>query len=230
MPMRTRWLYGIVRLSKHVSSCLSALLSCRFCVGFMVLHRRNQNDNVSPWLWGADMTTLKAAAVWILVFWGMSFAALAFDLKANKEDVRKALELYTSCSKNCAVELAEKLGNESIDQILETVGYTAAAKSDTSKKVKVLAFYAFLRSAYSRGKSVVKTHAVCAQSCDQLNDAIVTLGRAGLLGPMVRGDKLDEAALSRPEIWEAYVKFVNPIQLPAEHRSEEWWKFIRSLS
>lgn len=177
------------------------------------------------------MGAIKTAAVAILTSWGLLSVAHAFDLKANKEDVRRALELYTSCNKTCAIELAEKLGNESVDQVLETVGFTAAAKSDaTSKKVKVLAFYAFLRSAYGRGKSVVKTHAVCAKSCDELNAAVVTLGRAGLLGPMIRGDKVDETALTKSEIWEAYIKLVKPIQLPAEHRSEEWWKFIKSLS
>jgi hypothetical protein len=168
--------------------------------------------------------------VLILSLLSCASAASAFDLKANKEEVRKALELYTACNKSCAVELAEKLGNESVDQVLETVGFTAAAKADAvSKKVKILSFYVFLRSAYYRAKSVVKSHAACARNCDQLNEAVVALGRAGLLGPMIRGDKVDEAALSKPEIWEAYMKYVKPIQLPAEHRSEEWWKFIRSL-
>jgi hypothetical protein len=153
----------------------------------------------------------------------------ALDLDANRAELEKALADYTTCNSQCAKELSKKIGNESVDQILETVGFIEGAKSDKiSKKLKVLAFYAFLRSAYERGKTVVRTHKVCANRCDALNQEIVTLGRAGILGPMLRGKEVDSVALSRAEIWDAYLKYVKPIELPAEHRSEEWWKFIQS--
>ena len=155
----------------------------------------------------------------------------AFDLQANKEDVRRALQGYTSCNSSCAVELAEKIGNESVDLGLETVGFLASARStEVSKKVKVVMFYALMRSAYERSKKVISTHAVCASKCDELNKEIVSLGRAGLLGPMTRGEQVNETALNKPEIWNAYLRFVKPVQLPAEHRGEQWWRYVKSLS
>jgi hypothetical protein len=177
----------------------------------------------------------KAAAQSILfaiVLSPLMFAqAVAFDLQTNKEDVRRALEVYTSCNGSCALDLAEKIGNESVDLGLETVGFLASARStDVSKRVKVVMFYALMRSAYERSKKVISTHAVCTNKCDELNQEIVTLGRAGLLGPMTRGEQVNEAALNKPEIWNAYLRFVKPVQLPAEHRGERWWRHIESLS
>ena len=64
----------------------------------------------------------------------------------------------------------------------------------------------------------------------ELNQEIVTLGRAGFLGPMTRGEQVNEAALNKPEIWNAFLRFVKPIQLPAEHRGEQWWRYIELLS
>lgn len=157
--------------------------------------------------------------------------AVAFDLEVNRTELEIAFTKYTECNSGCAKELALQIGDESVEEALETVGIIEGTKSKKiSKKLKVLGFYAFMRSAFERGKEIVNANNVCANQCDALNKEIVTLGRAGLLGPMLRGEEVNSEALSKPEIWDAYLKFVKPIELPAEHKGDEWWKYIQSLS
>jgi|ERR1043166_5316612 hypothetical protein len=151
-----------------------------------------------------------------------------YDPKIDQQALQMALDQYTSCQKACAVGLATDFFNAGVEGGLKLVG--AAATFSKDKKVGALAFYAAARGIYQSGKKVIETEATCSGSCDDLNKEIVALGRAGLLGPMLKGGKVDKDALDNARVFNAYIKYIKPIPLPAEERSKEWWKYIQSLS
>jgi hypothetical protein len=158
-----------------------------------------------------------------------SAPVLAYDPKLDEAALTTALQKYTSCSTDCAKQLGLQILNESADVGLKAVG---AIKSNDSapNAIKVATFYVLLRSIYESGKKIGANNVACYQTCDELNKEIVTLGRSGLLGPMLKGGKLDESTFDSPKVIDAYQKFLKPVQLPAEERGSAWAKYIASLS
>lgn len=155
--------------------------------------------------------------------------ANAYDAAVDKAALKTALQQYGSCSGDCAAALVPLILNASVDVGLKTLG-TMKATEKASKMVKYASFYALIRMINETGAKVLKEHKACYETCDSLNKEIVELGRAGLLGPMLKDGKIDEAAFSNQRIIDAFTKFLKPIQLPAEEKGEAWAKYISSLS
>ncbi|WP_187640171.1 hypothetical protein [Bosea sp. F3-2] len=159
---------------------------------------------------------------------GLSPGARAQAEKIDNASLEADIAAYSSCQATCAKDLAKQLLDSGIDITLTTVGYVQG--SNKSDKLKVLTFYAYVNRVIASGQKVVGSNAACYQTCDGLNQAIVTLGSLGALGPMKRGQRVDPAILQNPKVIEAYKKYIKPIQLPAEQRSREWEKFVSSTA
>jgi hypothetical protein len=168
---------------------------------------------------------LAAAAICVLA----PVSALAYDPSVDRAALKAALQKYTSCTSDCAAELGLRILNESVDVGLKTVG-AIKANASAPNAIKYASFYVLLRSVYESGKKIINSNAACYSSCDSLNKEIVELGRAGLLGPMLKGGNVEESTFNNPRILDAYQKFLKPIQLPAEERGAAWAKYIASLS
>jgi hypothetical protein len=81
--------------------------------------------------------------------------------------------------------------DEGATTVLGGFGAMQSQKSpDVPKSIKRIGWFAFASFLYKSGKKIVGENAACYQSCDGLNEEIVRLGRAGLLG---RVDEFDQA-------------------------------------
>ncbi|MBX5157669.1 hypothetical protein HJB89_11100 [Rhizobium sp. NZLR8] len=158
----------------------------------------------------------------------LASSSFAQDASAYKKELRSALESYTACTTSCSATLAADIIDKGVDMGLKTVG---ALKTSSSKdSVKYVTFYVLMRSIYDSGAKLINDNAACYNTCDSLNKEIVELGRAGLLGPMLKDGNIDEATFTNQRILDAYQKFVKPIQLPAKEKGPDWDNFIKSLS
>lgn len=162
-----------------------------------------------------------------LMFVGNLYAE-EYSTEIAKNELETALNNYTSCTESCASELGNMIFSKAPSVVLTAFGVMKGSESDNPNSIKVLSWIAFLQYVHNTGKTIVNENAACYQSCDKLNDDIVRLGRAGLLGPMLKGNNIDVDALSSSEAFSSYLKFVKPIQLPAVHRDEKWWKELQS--
>jgi hypothetical protein len=160
-----------------------------------------------------------------LVLSHTSLYSQQIDTKALKAQIAG----YGSCQEACAQDLAADLLNATPDAALKIVAYLKAAPK-TSTKLQLLSFVVLAKGMLETGKTIVKDNVACYRTCDELNTAIVTLGRSGALGAMKRGEQISPSILDDPAVLDAYSKFVKPLKLPAEQRSKEWEKYISSLS
>jgi hypothetical protein len=149
--------------------------------------------------------------------------------RIDKAKLKAAIEQYSGCQTTCAEDLAVQLVDSGVDVALSTVGVIKSSPK-LPNALKVLTFYAFARNVYTAGGKIINDNAACYQKCDDLSKAIVTLGRAGALGPMKRDEAIDPEILKNAKVLDAYQQFIKPIPLPAEERSKEWGKYIESLS
>jgi hypothetical protein len=158
---------------------------------------------------------------------------LAVDFAAGADIDRVALERaitkYSTCQAGCAGDLAKQLAGAAPNAVLTVLGQMKAADK-TPKSLAILTAWVTFKSLYDAGAKIVDDNAACYQSCDKLNAEITALGQSGALGPMLKGNEVDPAILNNTKVFDAYMKFVKPIPLPAEERSTEWGKYISSLS
>jgi len=160
-----------------------------------------------------------------------SMGAIAQVSAEQQTALKVSLESYSSCNAGCAAEVAKTMGNEGVDAFLGFVGASAVKSTDKNKMLRMATWFVFMRSVYESGKKVVSTHAVCANTCDAMHADIVTLGRAGVLGPLLKNGKVDEQLLNNPKVLETYLKYVKavpPEQLPWQFHNQSWWKKIAS--
>jgi hypothetical protein len=153
--------------------------------------------------------------------------AYADDAAIDRAALKLAFQSYGSCNQDCAESLAVDILDEGVNTGLGAVG--AIKLTNASDIVKYATFYALIRSIVRSGEKIVDNNKACYTACDALNKEIVALGSAGLLGPMLKGGKIDESALTNQKIIDAYQKFIKPTQLPAEEKGPNWDKYIKSL-
>jgi hypothetical protein len=162
-----------------------------------------------------------------------SMGAAAQVSAEQQQALKVSLESYSSCSAGCAAEVAKAVGNEGVDTFLGFVGAIAVKSTDKNKKLRIATWFVFMRSVYESGKKVVSTHAVCANACDAMHSDIVTLGSAGVLGPLLKKGRVDEQLLNNPKVFETYQKYVKPVppeQLPWQFHNQSWWKKVASTA
>lgn len=175
----------------------------------------------------------------LLVFPVTTISASPWKAVIEKEALRKALQEYTECNQNCAIELATIIIDKGIDQAIDLVASIPNISSEKNKntsaeknkKLRIALFYALARRSAERGEKIMSSHGACSNSCDKLNSDIVELARAGALGPMLKDDKVDPEIFKNQRILEIYLKYVKPIppnQLPWTFHNDEWWKKIGS--
>lgn len=158
-----------------------------------------------------------------------SMGAVAQVSAEQQQALKVSLESYSSCNEGCAAEVAKTIGNEGVDAFLGFVGASAIKPTDENKKLRMATWFVFMRSVNESGKKVASTHAVCAARCDVMHADIVTLGRAGVLGPLLKDGKVDEQLLNNPKVLEMYLKYVKPVppeQLPWQFHNQSWWKKV----
>ncbi len=180
------------------------------------------------------MTNIRLIST-VFVFLGLLFHAVPrdaiaaeYDSNVAQAELVKALERLNDCNKGCAIELRSMIFDGVAKATLGHFGAMKTQESKASKKIKVLTWYVFIQFLYETGVDTLEANKACYESCDKLSQDIIRLGRAGLLGPMIRGQSVDYDALANGEVFKSYLKFIKPIELPAEHRSKDWWKAISS--
>lgn len=170
----------------------------------------------------------------ILVLMILASSGAAAQVSAEQQQALKvSLESYSSCNAGCAVEVAKTMGNEGVDTFLGFVGASAVKSTDKNKMLRIATWYVFMRSVYESGKKVASTHVVCANKCDAMHADIITLGSAGVLGPLLKNGKVDEQLLNNPKVLETYLKYVKPVppeQLPWQFHNQSWWKKVASTA
>lgn len=159
---------------------------------------------------------------------GWSSGIFAQAEKIDHASLEADIAAYSTCQTACAKDLAKQLLDEGVDITLATVGFVKG--SNKPDKLKALTFYVLMNRILASGEKIITSNAACYQSCDALNQAIVTLGSSGALGPMKRGQRVNPAVLQNPNVLDALQKYVKPIPLPAQQRSREWEKFVSSTA
>ena len=165
----------------------------------------------------------------LLVTIGMSPNSLAQkpDFKVEKAELATALSNYSQCNASCSAEVVGNVWDQGVDVSLAFV--SALAATPTGRKAALAAWYVFARTTYQGAGKVVSSHGACANTCDAMYADIVTLGQAGVLGPLLKDGKVDEAALTNPKVLDAYLKHVKPVpsgKLPWQFHNQAWWDKI----
>jgi hypothetical protein len=159
--------------------------------------------------------------------------AASYDPTIEREQLQRALQQYTQCNQECAASLAGTIINSSVEEAVDLIAATKGLSTTTNKGMKAALVYGLFRRSYERAEKIVSSHGACSSQCDAMSADVVTLGRAGLLGPMVKGGKIDTAALESPEGLKVFLKYVKPIdpnKLPWQFHNEQWWKRIQNTA
>ena len=166
--------------------------------------------------------------------YGQEFSSLRSDAHAGpieqhlndwREELEFQLEKYTDCQGACASEMAKALTHEFIEAGLAIIGL-----STDSTIIRSFAGYTLARRVWIRGEEIISESGLCARSCDELEEAIVELGRAGLLGPLISEGPIDPETFSEPamlELWLEHVPPIDPRELPATFHNDIRWDEIQ---
>jgi hypothetical protein len=175
---------------------------------------------------------MRRIVILALLMTALGAPAISEEYKVSiaQDELKKALEKYSSCQGGCALELSKMIFEGVPTTVVSGFGAMAAQEASIPDSIKVLTWVAFAQYLYNTGEKIVDDNKACYESCDALNSEIIRLGRAGLLGPMLRGDSIDLEALKDGAVFRAFLQFIKPIELPAEHRGKEWWDLVRSTA
>jgi hypothetical protein len=157
-------------------------------------------------------------------------SAVGYEAAVEKQALRTALEQYSSCNQTCATDLAVVIVDKTIEEGLDLIASLQTLATAKNKLMRAALFYTLARRAVERGEKIVSTHGACAQECDKLHSDVVTLARAGLLGPMLRDGRIDSAVFANPKILAVYIKYLKPIppeNLPWHFHNQDWWRRVR---
>ena len=144
--------------------------------------------------------------------------------EVQKDELAAALSLYSKCNAACSAAVAGNVLDQGVDASLAFVA--ALAATPANKKTAMAAWYVFARTVFQGGSKVVSNHGACAAKCDAMYSDIVSLGQAGVLGPLLKDGKVNEAALNNPKVVEAYSRYLKPLpsgSLPWQFHNEKWW-------
>jgi hypothetical protein len=169
-----------------------------------------------------------------LVIWGYvaQAQAQAWDASLERDALRQALEKNTSCNTKCATGLAQVIVDQGIEEGLDLVA-TLQKAGDKPTTLQLALLYELMRRSATRGEKIVSSHGACANECDKLNADAVALARAGALGPMLKGGKVDVQVLQDPRILQIYMKYIKPIpadKLPWQFKNDDWWKRLSNTA
>ena len=165
----------------------------------------------------------------ILLFMSSHLSNAGASKDSMKTELQYQLNRYTSCQKECSKELAADIINGSIDVALATFGLNEVQTK--SKTLRNISFLAYIRLVYETGNKSILSEKMCSSKCDAMYNDIVTLGRKGALGPLVKGKELDDEFFNDQDvlnILKKYVKPINPEDLPPHFHNEIWWNQIQN--
>lgn len=147
----------------------------------------------------------------------------------ERETLEYNLMKFTDCNKVCATELARNVIDGSIDEALDLIASIKAGASEKNKRLRGILIYQFARRTYERGETVISKYGACSRTCDELHRDIVTLGKAGALGPLLKGSGANPAIFSDPKIVGILLKHLKPVdpaKLPWQFHNQNWWKLL----
>jgi hypothetical protein len=157
---------------------------------------------------------------------GAQAQAPSWDPALERDALRQALEKDTSCNAKCAIGLASVIVDQGIEEGVDLVA-TLQKAGNSPGTLQLALLYELMRRSATRPEKIVSSHGACSNECDKLNADVVTLARAGALGPMLKGDKVDLQVLRDPRILQIYMKYIKPIpadKLPWQFKNDDWWK------